>query len=67
MKLSVTELGIELRRNAELLTNVNGDLDRMNPIKRGPPWHLDRVEARQRLLSSRDRLQDQLRALVLSN
>ncbi len=53
-KTQKTGINTAIREVQELLANLNGDLARMPGFKRGTPWHLDRVRAKQGLL---DRLE----------
>jgi hypothetical protein len=54
METRTTRLAEALRENAELLANINQDLDRMPAFKTGTPWHTDRVRAREGLLRRRE-------------
>jgi hypothetical protein len=56
MSAKTTRLAAAIRENAELLANINGDLERMPAFKRGTPWHTDRVRAREGLLRRREML-----------
>jgi hypothetical protein len=56
MDARTTRLAEAIHENAELLANINGDLDRMPAFKQGTAWHTDRVRAREDLLRRRDLL-----------
>jgi hypothetical protein len=56
MNARTTRLAEAIRENAELLANINQDLDRMPAFKQGTAWHTDRVRAREGLLKRREML-----------
>ena len=51
----------------ERLGCIDSDLERMPQFKRGTPWHLDRVREKQALLTSVDRLRNQVCKLAERN
>jgi hypothetical protein len=64
---SAADLADALAKVESLLGSVDAELATMPRFKRGTTFHLDRVSARQRLLSQRETLRDRQRQLIESN
>jgi hypothetical protein len=61
------QLARALAENQQMLTAIEGDLERMPEFKRGTVWHMDRVRELQALLARREQLRGFVRRQAETN